>query len=336
MSPRIKNIEIINNKKIYREFCKKENSINLFSHTDWLDATVGNKNWNVSIVFEGSNIVATMPYFIRNLFLFKEIGTPRMTPKLGPWLKKNISISDEFKYINSLFDQLPKYTFFKQNWDTNLTYWQPLYWRGYKQTTGYTYVLDNLENLDKIYNNFSSTNQRQIKKAQRNMILIEQEDNFNKFLYLQNKTFKRQNYINFNKQKYLKKIDDFLKKKNKRKIFFARDKFGKYHSCVYIAWDNNVCYYLMGGGDPALRNSGAGNLCMWHAIKFASTVSKSFDFEGSMIKSIDHFFRQFGAEPKQYFSITKINSIFYMIALSLKPTVKEMITKFIKFINIYD
>ena len=334
MSSQIKNIEIINKKKIYREFCKKEKSVNFFSHPDWLDATVGDKNWNVSIVLEGSNIVASMPYFVRNLFLFKEIRMPRMTQKLGPWMKKNISISDEFKYISLLFDQIPNYTFFHQNWDHNLRYWQPLYWRGFKQSTRYTYVLENLENLDKIYDNFSPTNQRQIKKAKKNKIKIEEENDFNKFLYLQDKTFKRQNYFNFNKKKYLIKIDNFLKKENKRKIFVACDEFGKYHSGVYITWDNNVCYYLMGGGDPALRNSGAGNLCMWHAIKFASTVTKSFDFEGSMIKSIDQFFRKFGAEPKQYFSITKVNSIFYILALFIKPIFKKMISKCLKIFNI--
>lgn len=69
----------------------------------------------------------------------------------------------------------------------------------------------------------------------------------------------------------------------------------------------------MGGSDPDLRNSGANSLCMWEAIKFASTATKAFDFEGSMIEPVERFFRAFGARQKPYFQISKINSPFVKI-----------------------
>jgi hypothetical protein len=47
---------------------------------------------------------------------------------------------------------------------------------------------------------------------------------------------------------------------------------------------------------------------MWEAIQFASTVTSAFDFEGSMIKSVERFFRAFGAKPYPYLVISKINS----------------------------
>jgi len=64
----------------------------------------------------------------------------------------------------------------------------------------------------------------------------------------------------------------------------------------------------MGGGAPDLRNSGATSLCMWEAIQFAATVTKSFDFEGSMLETVERFFRAFGAKQTPYFAISKINS----------------------------
>lgn len=64
----------------------------------------------------------------------------------------------------------------------------------------------------------------------------------------------------------------------------------------------------MGGGDPALRNSGATSLCMWEAIRFAATVTKSFDFEGSMIEPVERYFRAFGAIQTPYFSVSKTPS----------------------------
>ena len=74
----------------------------------------------------------------------------------------------------------------------------------------------------------------------------------------------------------------------------------------------------MGGSDPNLRNSGAMSLCMWEAIKFASTKTKKFDFEGSMIESVERYFRAFGAEQKPYFHITKVLSYMLRMAKSLK------------------
>ncbi|QPT41279.1 GNAT family N-acetyltransferase [Oligella ureolytica] len=91
-------------------------------------------------------------------------------------------------------------------------------------------------------------------------------------------------------------------------MFIAEDEQGRHHAGVYLIWDDNTAYYLMGGGDPDLRNSDATSLCMWEAIQFAATVTKNFDFEGSMIEPVERFFRGFGAVQTPYFSISKTNS----------------------------
>lgn len=44
---------------------------------------------------------------------------------------------------------------------------------------------------------------------------------------------------------------------------------------------------------------------IWEAIKFASTVSKKFDLEGSMLEPVERFFRGFGTVQKPYFTISK-------------------------------
>ena len=106
--------------------------------------------------------------------------------------------------------------------------------------------------------------------------------------------------------------------RNQCQWFIAQDKKGRNHAGVLIVWDENSAYYLMGGGNPKLRNSGATSLCMWEAIKFASTVTKKFDFEGSMIESVERFFRAFGATQKPYFHITKTPSYILRMARKLK------------------
>ncbi|MCY1460607.1 Acetyltransferase (GNAT) domain protein [compost metagenome] len=106
----------------------------------------------------------------------------------------------------------------------------------------------------------------------------------------------------------VKRIDDACAERKRRAILIAEDPEGRRHAGVYIVWDQNSAYYIMGGGDPELRNSGATSLCMWEAIKLASTVTKAFDFEGSMLEPVERFFRGFGASQVPYFSITKTPS----------------------------
>jgi hypothetical protein len=83
------------------------------------------------------------------------------------------------------------------------------------------------------------------------------------------------------------------------------DARGKVHAAVYIAWAGDTAYYLMGGSEPELRQSGAQVLALWEAISFAGTIAQRFDFEGSMLPQIERVFRGFGATQMPYFSISK-------------------------------
>ena len=129
------------------------------------------------------------------------------------------------------------------------------------------------------------------------------------FLDLNEMTFQRQGLPLPYSWKFVSRLDRTCAEHNCRKMFFAEDAQGRLHAALYMVWDDHSAYYLMGGADPELRNSGATGLLMWEAIQFAATVTRVFDFEGSMIEPIEHFFRSFGARQKPYFQVSKINSL---------------------------
>ena len=66
--------------------------------------------------------------------------------------------------------------------------------------------------------------------------------------------------------------------------------------------------------DPELSHSGATSYLTWEAIKFAATVTNTFDFEGSMLEPVERFVRAFGARQKPYFEISKIKALPLKIA----------------------
>jgi hypothetical protein len=300
-------------KERYREFCESESTLPIFSQAFWLDAVCGDA-WDVCLVEKDNQIVAAMPYHFRNICGQLVISHPPLTQTLGPWVHTSAvkyanKLGQEKILLTELIRQLPKFAHFHQNWNHINTNWLPFYWGGFQQTTRYTYRLPDLTDLDLIWAGFRENIRTDIRKANNRLALTVKEDSdLHDFLELSSKTFERQELKLPYSKELVYRIDEACAKNKKKNIFIAEDPDGRQHSGVYVIWDEQSAYYLMGGGDANLRTSGATSLCLWEAIKFASTVTKSFDFEGSMIESIERFFRAFGAIQTPYFSVQKTPS----------------------------
>ena len=279
----------------------------------WLDI-VAKDNWDVALVVKNKAIIGSMPYVLENRRPGLYIVMPDLTPFLGPLIKiapgsKTVTaLSLSKKVITELYNQLPEFARYNQRWHHSMLYWLPLYWKGYAQTTRYTYVLDDLSNPENIWSGLRENIRTDIRKAEKT-ITIDREGNDKKALYDMLKlTFKRQKLDNPLTFDFLDNLVNTCVENNCCKMFIARDDAHQTHAAILVVWDSKTMYYLLGGGDPALRNSGATSLLLWEAIKFASGFLKQFDFEGSMIEPIERFFRGFGAQPKAYYDVSKTNS----------------------------
>ena len=298
----------------YRTLCTQELSIPLFSQAWWLDATAGEGAWDVALVEKGGGIVAAMPYVPRQRYGFTLLGQPALTQTLGPWLRETegksaTRLAQHKDWLQALIAQLPPFAHFTQNWHWQMSNWLPFYWAGFQQTTRYTYILQELSDEQELWQGLQENIRREIKKAGNRLQLRVRDDlALDDFLVLNRMTFARQDMALPYTEAFVHKLDQACVARQARKIFIAEDAQGRRHAGVYIVWDGNSAYYLMGGGDPALRNSGATSLCMWEAIKFAATVTQRFDFEGSMIEPVEKFFRAFGAQQTPYFTVSKTPS----------------------------
>ena len=314
-------------KTLYREFCANEDLIPLFSKDWWLDAVVGMDGWDVALVFKDGKITASMPYVIKNRFGLKLCTLPDLTQYLGPWIKPSQAkyakmLGQQKDIMTDLIEQLPRFDYFLQNWDYKQTNWLPFYWKGFEQTTNYTYVIDDMSSLDVVWSNFQEKIRTDIRKStNRHNLIVLDNPSVDDFVQLNKKVYERKNIkVPYSEQTFFN-LDKVCTQRNARKIFVAVDEDGKHHAGVYIVWDKNSAYYLLGGSDPELRNSGATSLCLWEAIRFASTVTKEFNFEGSMIEPVERFVRGFGAKQKLVFNISKTPSLLLRLRsclLSLK------------------
>lgn len=302
----------MDNKIKYRNFCLENTLSPIFFNDWWLDAVCGKDNWGIVLHLTNDKIVGALPYYrTKKLFFFTAIKMPLLTSYLGPMLiypdnmKYASRLGFEHEVIESLYMQLPPFSFLRNRFSPSITNWLPLYWQGFKQTTKYTYTIP-LNDLDAIYKDLKSNIRGKIKKAE-GLVKIEFIDDVGVFHNMHEKTFSRQKINNPIKLPWLKNLDDTLSSRNRRKIAIAIDEKKQIHSAAYIFWDNECGYLSMVGEDPDLRNSGAGILLVWEMVKYAKEELglKTFDFLGSMLKNVEIVRRSMGAQQTQYFEISK-------------------------------
>lgn len=304
----------MSNKDEYRMFCLEEPSIPIFSRDWWLDAVCGDNNWDVLLVHKDNKIVASMPYYLKKRLGFKLMVQPLLTQKLGPWIrpidtKYERQLSYQMKLMNALFEQMPEYDYLMQSWHYEYTNWLPLYWQGFQQTTRYTYIITDLTDQDKIWFGMKSERRTSIRKAINHFgIQVRDDCSVDDLMSLSDKTYKRQGRISNHTKELILRIDNACRERNCRKIFIAEDSKGKQHAALMIVWDENSSYCIVSGFDPDLKESMAQSHVHWEAIKYASTETNVFDFEGSMVKQIEFFFRSFGACQVPYFSLKHVKT----------------------------
>jgi hypothetical protein len=304
----------LSNKELYRVLCQKEPGIPIFSQCWWLDAVGGESNWDVAMVIRGGSVLAALPYYCEHTLRMNKIVMPVLTQTMGPWLnypagqKLHTKLSFEKECLTELIEMLPPFDVFQQNFHYSIGNWLPFYWKGFNQSTRYTYVLENIGDSEVTFERFRSNIKTDIRKAIKHIDVMCGEEGIEEFYQLNALSYERQGMAIPYSLSFIRNLDAKCAERRCRKIFFAKDQHdGKIHAAAYLVWDRNSAYYLMGGGDPLYRNSGATSLMLWKAIQYASTVANTFDFEGSMLEPVERFFRSFGAIQKPYFQITKRN-----------------------------
>lgn len=290
----------------WNSFVEKSPQGSIFSYFEWLEFSTGN-DFEILVFTENSEIISGMPL---PFFSTKKIKMPLLTQKIGVLygdftkLKYSKRLEKEKKIIYGFIDFLRlKKIKYSMNFDKNFDNWLPFYWKGYKQTTKYTYIIDfNEKNTDKIWKDMDQNTRNTIKKAENSDLKISRCFDIKKFYKFNTETFKRQNIKIPYSFEYVDKMYSIFK--DNIVIFKAVDTNNKIHAMNFYIRDKKSVYYLMSGTDNNFRNMGSQDLIQWEAVKFFSDKVEYFDFEGSMIENIESNFRKFGTVQKQYFNIS--------------------------------
>ena len=207
----------------------------IFCYSWWLDA-ITKSNFKILAVLENDEIVAGMPLAFDSQ---NKINIPPLTRTLGVLYKNQDNksqrkrISEERKWLSELIKDLSPGDFIQMCTHHNFTDWLPFRWKGFNQTTRYTYIL-NYENKtsDELWRNLDSENRRIIRRAAENEIRTEFSDDIDLVYHYESLSYERQGLkfkIPYND---LKILDDVIRDKGNRIIFKAIDNSNVVHAVL--------------------------------------------------------------------------------------------------------
>jgi len=317
------------NKEKYRKFCKTEKDIPIFSKDWWLDSVCGYDNWDVIIIEKGGNIMATMPYHLRDgKFGTKIISNPILTQVLGiyfkypPKQKYYKKLSFEKEMIEKIVKELPEYSKFNMTFNHDTTNLLPFHWNDFDVNVKYTYIIKDISIEDLSKNFETDIRRRRRRKADEAGVVVYESEDIKKFYEVNEMTFVRQNRTIPYSFEFIENLYKNCKDHNACKMYFVKDIDDNIIACNFLIYDEQTVYYLMGGIDPKYKDMGGMDVVQYESIKFALSNDKVFDFEGSMVESIEKYFRSFGAIQTPYFKVSKTNSKLLKIRDFIKDILK--------------
>lgn len=294
------------NKSLYIDLCQSQSYVPLFLKPDWLEC-VTSGNWKCINYIEGGTTLASLPYYVRKRFLIPTVQMPKYTQFMGPIISDQIKEKKNFpsiynKALEFFATEMSKYPKFYQHFHKEFENWLPFYWHGYTQTSKYTYILPSQNTLQHTYANFQQKIKGDIRKAERQNIEITKSSNIEPILFLIEKFYIQKKKIRNHDINILRNIVTTFAANID--LLYASDSQGDIICGGIFVSDDRRTYYLVGAGDPNKRRNGATSKLIWTAIQNAHEQNKTFDFEGSMVKGIESFFRGFGAQREMYSAIT--------------------------------
>jgi len=315
----------LDRKEKYLAFCEAQNNIPVFIQPWWLDLDAGPENWDVVLAQNNSQIVGAFPFCKTNLKIFKGIGMPLVAPYQGYHIhypsdqnKTASRLAWEEKILNVLFGNLPAHSFFYLHLFPETQSTLPILWLGFRSSMKYSFILQDLSDLEMIFSGFEKRARTVIKKAA-TILSVSESASADNLIALTKLTYQKQNLQPPYDFARLKLLTETVLRKGKGKIYEAKDSTGRVHSASFVVWDRGTAFYTIQATNPELMAGGSASFMVWHAIQEASKEEMArFDFTGSSMPNIAKYLRSFGAKPIQRNYISKENTFLFYWLMRLK------------------
>jgi len=292
---------------VWNEFVDQSPQANIYSYTWYLDVVC--EAWFGLVTKNNAEEwLAIMPIPFFSKLKIKRCYMPIFCQHLAilfkPWQKKKEKELGLKKRILQLTISQLSATIKIVRYNTlgSNRYLLPFYWQGYQMNLRYSYHLKIEADKQNNFEQFSHKTRTCVRKAINHGLTCENCESIEAIVSIGENEIA----VNFDKQ-VLFKLWKVLKTKKIINAVKAVDNNGKtYAGIIYLKFRDKYIY-LFGAADKSLNHFGGMSLIIWHIIQHSENGIAYHDFQGSMIESIEKFYRGFGTSPKPYYQLYKNN-----------------------------
>jgi Acetyltransferase (GNAT) domain len=267
--------------------------------------------WSAVMVYEGNAIVAAFPFEQSRKWGISYALQPYFAQYLGI-LWSPVAVGQPYKRlefqkktVQLIAENLPREVrFWRYNFAPEYDYDLPLLWLGWQHKLLLTYWVDIRRGYDHFLASCASHVRREIKKAEQSGIVVHVENAPEKVIAIL-KTAKPEVVQNIPQRFWdgLEKNARHFYNTEQSRCFIAYADGVPVAGIIYFFYGTKMIYY-QGSALPAYKNAGAMSIIIAESVRLYAGQYQYLDFDGSMIESIERFFRGFGACPVRYSQFT--------------------------------
>ena len=269
-------------------------------------------DWQAVIIRNKDMIHAVMPFTVKSKGGVPYSTQPVFTQYWGIMFRpvETNSAAKAFEqkrqWVRLILNTLPAIKLFDYNFSPAFDYPLPFSWNGFSLNTRYSNQIDLSKPTEELWSNISEKTRSHIRKTEKDELSINIGKEIEEVITIFRKA-KDEKIKNMTDSHY-KALADIARhyiEKGMCYTIIARDKSGEPVAGTLHFKYKGITIYALGTNNPEYKGTSALSLLIWTAIQHAKEDCTVFDFEGSMIEPIEHFFLSFGATPKPYLNIRK-------------------------------
>lgn len=287
----------------------------IFSERWWIDIVTHGEARLLGCFMENL-LIGGLPIWPCTAVGITRLRQPPLTPYWGPVLhprnnetKYAARLSSEHAILRAFAEELLRWPDVTMQFHPSLTNWLPFFWSGYTQLTRYTYRIPDCSNTAALLATAEKSMRRGLRTAEECGLTLRDTVEPMVIAEVFRRVMERQGLRRSDEVLHVwLQLAEAARERNRLFTTAAIDSTGNVHSADAMVWDDRYAYAILGGTNPRYRKACGGTLTTWHLLETASPLVPAFDFEGSTMEAVEHFFRSFGSEQTPYFMVTRHSS----------------------------
>lgn len=281
-------------------------------HEKWmLDAASAGQDEVVEVLQDGV-VVGRLPYTRKRGCGITLINQPRLIHLLGPAIDEGSGgptarAIRRNRITRELLSKLPACSGFSQKIHGGILEVLPFQEAGYEVSLEITYMLPPAPEAE-IWRGMRDKTRNVIRRAQEQLEVSDIEDASVFLDFYQDNLDKREqrSYYSLNQ---MEAVCCGAIIHGRGRILAARDKSGQLVAAIFVLRDNHAAYYFMSTRKQDCHN-GAISLLLWTAIKQASELGLTFDFDGFSSTGSGSFYLSFGGQAAPRYIVSQSSPAF--------------------------